>query len=65
MLAEGLGWVCLRRVRADLRRRSVHHDPDVTYSGHKGKGYEVQVTETCHLEKAVEMITNVEVTAQP
>ena len=24
------------------------HDPDVTYSGHKGKGYEVQVAETCH-----------------
>ena len=23
------------------------HDPDVTYSGHKGKGYEVQVAETC------------------
>ena len=27
------------------------HDPDVTYSGHKGKGYEVQVAETCHEEK--------------
>jgi len=38
------------------------HDPDVTYSGHKGKGYEVQVTETCHEENVVEMITHVEVT---
>lgn len=23
------------------------HDPDVTYSGHKGQGYEVQISETC------------------
>ncbi len=38
------------------------HDPDVTYSGHKGKGYEVQVAETCHEENDVEMITHVEVT---
>ena len=27
------------------------HDPDVTYSGHKGKGYEVQVAETCQGER--------------
>ena len=39
------------------------HDPDATYSGHKGKGYEVQVSETCVKENAVEMITHVEVTA--
>jgi len=38
------------------------HDPDVTYSGHKGKGYEVQVTETCHEDNPVEIITQVEVT---
>lgn len=38
------------------------HDPDVTYSGHKGKGYEVQVSETCHEENEVEIITHVEVT---
>lgn len=38
------------------------HDPDVTYSGHKGKGYEVQVAETCVEENPVEMITYVEVT---
>ena len=38
------------------------HDPDVTYSGHKGKGYEVQVTETCHEENVVEILTHVEVT---
>jgi hypothetical protein len=38
------------------------HDEDVTYSGHKGKGYEVQVAETCHEENEVEIITHVEVT---
>ena len=38
------------------------HDPDVTYSGHKGKGYEVQVAETCHEENEVQIITHVEVT---
>ena len=38
------------------------HDPDVTYSGHKGKGYEVQVAETCGNGEKPEMITHVEVT---
>ena len=38
------------------------HDPDVAYSGHKGKGYEVQVAETCHEENATQLITHVEVT---
>ena len=33
------------------------HDPDVTYSGHKGKGYEVQVAKTCHEENATQLIT--------
>ena len=35
------------------------HDPDVTYSGHKGQGYEVQVAETCH-EEATQLITHVD-----
>jgi hypothetical protein len=38
------------------------HDPDATYSGHKGKGYEVQVAETCDEENATQVITHVEVT---
>jgi len=38
------------------------HDPDATYSGHKGKGYEVQVAETCMPDNPVEMITEVAVT---
>jgi len=32
------------------------HDPDVTY-GHKGKGYEVQVSETCDEENPYQLIT--------
>ena len=39
------------------------HDADVTYSGHKGKGYEVQVVETCSEGNPVQLITEVEVTA--
>jgi hypothetical protein len=35
-------------------------DPDVTY-GHKGKGYEVQLTETCAAENAFQVITTVAV----
>jgi hypothetical protein len=38
------------------------HDPDATYSGHKGKGYEVQVMETCAPDNPVELITAVMVT---
>lgn len=39
------------------------HDPDVTYSGHKGKGYEVQVAETHGNGELPEIITHVEVTS--
>lgn len=38
------------------------HDPSVTYSGHKGKGYEGQVAETCTAGNPVQMITHVQVT---
>jgi len=38
------------------------HDAQVTYSGHKGKGYEVQVAETCDKENPTQIITHVEVT---
>ena len=38
------------------------HDADATYSGHKGKGYEVQVAESCDPDNKVEIITHVEVT---
>jgi len=49
-----------KEVRSDSLQTP--HDPDVTYSGHKGKGYEVQIAETCHEENEVEIITHVEVT---
>ena len=38
------------------------HDEDVTYSGHKGKGYEVQLAESCVESNAVELITEAQVT---
>src|SRR3990172_8204317 len=38
------------------------HDPDATYSGHKGKGYEVQVAETCEEGNQTQIITHVAVT---
>jgi hypothetical protein len=47
-------------VRADSLQSP--HDPDATYSGHKGKGYEVQVAETCDAVNPVQIITQVEVT---
>ena len=49
-----------KEVRSDTLQTP--HDPDVTYSGHKGKGYEVQVSETCEEGNAVQVITHVEVT---
>lgn len=38
------------------------HDPETTYSGHKGKGYEVQVAETCEEENVTQILTHVETT---
>jgi len=35
-------------------------DPDATY-GHRGKGYKVQISETCDKENEVQVITHVEV----
>jgi hypothetical protein len=36
-------------------------DPDATYDGHKGVGYQVQVSETCAADNPVQMLTRVEV----
>jgi len=38
------------------------HDADATYNARKGKGYEVQVSETCHEDNVTQIITHVEVT---
>jgi hypothetical protein len=32
-------------------------DPDATYDGHKGPGYQVQIAETCSPDNAVQLIT--------
>lgn len=36
-------------------------DPDATYDGHKGTGYQVQITETCDTENPIQVITHVDV----
>ena len=61
--AEGKVPIALKEAK-EVRSSSMQtpHDPEVTYSGHKGKGYEVQVSETCEEGNAVQMITHVEVT---
>lgn len=33
-------------------------DPDATYDGHKGPGYQVQLSETCHPDNEVQLITS-------
>lgn len=50
-----------KEVRSDSLQSP--HDPEATYSGHKGKGYEVQVVETCVAENVTQILTHVEVTA--
>ena len=61
--AEGKVPIALKEAK-EVRSNSMQtpHDPEVTYSGHKGKGYEVQVSETCEEGNAVQVITHVEVT---
>ena len=36
-------------------------DPDAGYNGHKGKGYQAQVSETCDADNAFEVVTHVKV----
>ena len=36
-------------------------DPDATYDGHKGAGYQVQIAETCSPDNPVQLITGVKV----
>ncbi len=35
-------------------------DPDATFSGHKGNGYQAQIAETCHEDNALQLIDYVE-----
>jgi DDE family transposase len=34
-------------------------DPEATYDGHKGQGYQLQISETCSLDNDVQLITSV------
>ncbi len=34
-------------------------DPDATYDGHKGPGYQAQIAETCNPQNEVQLITSV------
>lgn len=36
-------------------------DPDATYDGHKGQGYQAQISETCHQDNPIQVLTHVEV----
>ena len=35
-------------------------DPDATYDGHKGEGYQVQITETCNSDNSFQVVTDFE-----
>lgn len=46
-------------IRAKTSGRVIQNtsDPDATYDGHKGKGYKAQISETCHPDNEVELVT--------
>ncbi|MDD4341758.1 MAG: transposase [Kiritimatiellae bacterium] len=50
------GKVALRK-KTGGRTMQNPSDPDATYDGHKGKGYQVQLSETCHPDNPVQLIT--------
>jgi hypothetical protein len=43
--------------KPDTNRIQNPSDPDATYDGHKGAGYQVQIAETCGLANEVQLIT--------
>ena len=61
-LGEGPVPVTLKEAK-DVESDSLQtpHNPGVTYSGHKGSGYEVQIAETCVKDNPVNLITEVQV----
>lgn len=60
---EGTAAVAVPKDPKEIRSDSLQapSDPDATYSRHKGKGYQVQIGETCHPDNPVELITHVAV----
>ena len=47
------------RPKSDSRALQSLTDPDATYDGHKGRGYQAQITETCSDNNEVQLITDV------
>ncbi len=49
------------RLRKEVDSRVMQNpsDPDATYDGHKGSGYQVQLAETCSEDNEVQLITEV------
>jgi len=58
----GAGIVVKESKEVDSSSLQSAHDPGVSYSGKKGKGYETQVSETCTEGNPVQLITEVQVT---
>ena len=50
------GQIALRK-KTGGRTMQNPSDPEATYDGHKGKGYQVQLAETCHPDNPVQLIT--------
>lgn len=47
------------RPKSGARALQSLSDPDATYDGHKGRGYQAQLSETCSENNAVQLITDV------
>jgi hypothetical protein len=54
---EVTGGKIILRKKTGGRTMQNPSDPDATYDGHKGKGYQVQLSETCHPDNPVQLIT--------
>jgi hypothetical protein len=54
---EVVGEKVVLRKKTGGRTMQNPSDPDATYDGHKGKGYQVQLSETCHPDNPVQLIT--------
>jgi len=47
------------RPKSDSRALQSLSDPDATYDGHKGRGYQAQLSETCSESNDVQLITDI------
>jgi len=51
------GGEIIHRKKTGGRTIQTPSDPDATYNGHKGEGCQVQLSETCHPDNSVQLIT--------